>query len=403
MDSVTVIVGAGASIPLGVPGTVEATDRVLALDDDPDLLDLHRRGQYEPPFRRLRSLLSSVYESPNFEHLLHALETVDGLQNGRFVIERCITAGLTNDLKTLFGERHSASLATAFLIDELHKAFADASDQARRHNRWPLFCDFWHLLSAPYRLDVVTFNYDTCLDSALPGVEQGFRPVQGESTHRFDPSAFATDSVPRLMHLHGCVRFGRRGLQVDVNRFAFEDSWHDMYLYATPEEAWQANRGSSTDRESQAGRTTIVGHLITGLQKTDKLIAAQPYLSYYQAATRALCSSPRVLIIGYGFSDLHINAWLQRLGRLHGDRLRLCILDYAPIWESTGYRHAPQWARSSLILHLAAQTNGVDMLAGGIIQAEPWMAANGRCRLDLRGFLATAEQASEVIHFLESG
>jgi len=409
----TVLLGAGGSIPLGVPCTAAITRRVLALDRDPDYLRFAAQGHYRPPFEAISALIASARrtthdghdttEPPNFEQILHALEALQGLVDHPPIVEAVLTAGLADGIKTLLQPSHNMSLASTYLLDTVRAMITSASQVARGHPMWRAYSDFWHQLSERFILDFVTLNYDTLTEDALPSLDDGFRPILDEQSRRFDPAAFSSPpSNGRLIHLHGSVRFGYRPFHVNPNRFAFEDAHQDLYAYPTAEEARGASGGATTEHRSQAGRTMNVGPIITGLQKTDKMVAAQPYMSYYHAATSCLLGTPRLLVIGYSFGDEHISAWLARMPRIHGDRLRLGIIDIAQEFASGRYRLTPRWVKSSLLLNRLSRSDDLDFIRRGIIESNPWVSPTRNCRVDLRGFLASAGQCAEFIDFLGS-
>ncbi len=148
--------------------------------------------------------------------------------------------------------------------------------------------------------------------------EQGFDPVSNEPVSRFGRHRAPP---PRLMHRHGSVHFGYRPGSTDPNRFIFEDEFEDLYWHSSPDSAVATWFGRS-NQTSQAGRETVVGPVITGLQKTDKLLA-EPYLSYFRHFEELVAHTTRVLMVGYGFGDLHLNAALSRLTKWHGAQRRI--------------------------------------------------------------------------------
>jgi hypothetical protein len=84
------------------------------------------------------------------------------------------------------------------------------------------------------------------------------------------------------MHLHGSVLFGPLERNQSVNSFGHEDSFDDLYYYPNPKDAAESRRGTRGAPISQAGKGSIVGAIVTGLQKPDKVLFADPYSSYYR-------------------------------------------------------------------------------------------------------------------------
>ncbi len=60
-------------------------------------------------------------------------------------------------------------------------------------------------------------------------------------------------------------------------------------------------------QQSQAGRSEYNFPIITGLEKSNRVIAQEPFATYYEYFRRCLRNNSRLLIIGYGFADTYIN------------------------------------------------------------------------------------------------
>ena len=398
MDRLTVIVGAGASKPLGVPLTGAVTERLVEWEKE----ERAKRGAHGLPypaiFEGVLGVLKAQHKVPNFEHLLHALETLTSMSNRQYpVIEKLLSNGFSPLVATLDPEK-TASVWASLLCREVWRMFVDASRGVTEHANWGCYKDFWGVLATKFALDVITLNYDTAIEQALPEIDLGFQPISGETAYRFGGRAFRHSNGSRLMHAHGCVCFADRERSADINRFSHEDLLEDLYYYPAPDVAFKAGC-SDWHGKTQSGRRRIVGPVITGLQKTDKILFAEPYATYYRLSAECLESCPRVLIIGFGFGDLHYNNLLHRLARWHGEMRRIaCITFEEPV--SSGGRHAPAWINDGII-HRWAGEEPLWQLSK-CIEETPWRASTGLCWLDVSGFLSRSTQASEVVDFLNS-
>jgi hypothetical protein len=58
--------------------------------------------------------------------------------------------------------------------------------------------------------------------------------------------------------------------------------------------------------------------IVSGRRKLEKL-NVRPYANYYAGFSKALSTSPYLLIAGYGGGDEHINFWLREFGLIHGE------------------------------------------------------------------------------------
>jgi hypothetical protein len=55
-----------------------------------------------------------------------------------------------------------------------------------------------------------------------------------------------------------------------------------------------------------------------------------PFGYYYRAFIDSLLENERLLVIGYGARDEHLNTWLTEFGELHGDRRRVGWITLLP-------------------------------------------------------------------------
>jgi hypothetical protein len=101
--------------------------------------------------------------------------------------------------------------------------------------------------------------------------------------------------------------------------------------------------------------------------------------------------APRLLVVGYGFSDYHVNAALEKMTRIHGDAKRTCVIDYIDMVMETG---STRRANLSVML----QRWGRTQFAFRDSNPDPWTSADGCARLYWKGFLNTP--ASDVVAYL---
>lgn len=109
-----------------------------------------------------------------------------------------------------------------------------------------------------------------------------------------------------------------------VNDLRFED-WVKYPNYA---EARKRMIGRSQSQpHSQTKETIYNGPIITGLNKTAKLNCV-PFDFYHANLINSIIRNNKLLIIGYSFGDLYCNQLIHRMNLLHGDKARVCIIDY---------------------------------------------------------------------------
>jgi SIR2-like protein len=387
---------AGGSVEIGVPSTVAATARLL--EDDP--AERHSDTDRElTVLRRLHAVLATRYPMPTFEHILHALEAAVSLQRSwnpsthheYLSIFGVLSQGPLEELRDLFDD-HLAATTAGTVLHRLQRLFS-GHPRDRATEAWPKYERFWSGLARTFDLDVATTNYDEAIEGALPSIEQGFEAIDGENVRRFDARVLRAATM-RLAHLHGSVRFGYREYGTDANRFWAEDSWDDLYLHPSAASAG-ISWGGRSSHNSQAGEETIVGPLISGLQKPNKLIAAEPYSSYYAALGEWLQTNSRLLVVGYGFGDLHLNKLLQRMSRWHGPARRIALITLLPERD---------WIHT---LHGFARGHELEVVSGWTEEPRawhdrntfryenPWISLNGCCRLYLSGLIGTVTTSME--------
>lgn len=330
----TVLLAAGGSVEVGLPSTddllrvaTRAIQTSPASVSDEWPFDLEQAAS--AIIKRCAAYFGPRF---NFEHLMHALEALDTtVWNLRCdwpttdkPVEPMLAAGPHEDIAPSLDPLF-ARAAQASLLFSVHREVSEATTRAPGHEKWPGYVKFWRSLWAEFDLTIGTLNYDTLVEQALGlgASDQGFEPIEGENTWRFDEHTLRKN--PTLMHLHGSIHFGYREYGTDANRFWPEDNWDDLYWHPTPESAASSAGSGRSDGHSQARRKNMKGPLITGLDKSDKLLV-DPYGAYVRMFADRLVQCPRLLIVGYGFGDYHVNALLSRMGKLHKGRQRIAAI-----------------------------------------------------------------------------
>ena len=126
-------------------------------------------------------------------------------------------------------------------------------------------------------------------------------------------------------HLHGSLKWG---FPTSVNPFEIHE--HD-----TPSEGVRASFSRPSGRPSQRGDTLPVLPIVTGMDKTE-LVFRNPFYSNFLAFFRSLELSTHLLIVGYGFSDRHVNLGIQQC-RENRPRVKTYIVDFAQYNDPSYY------------------------------------------------------------------
>ncbi|MCZ6688557.1 MAG: SIR2 family protein [Planctomycetota bacterium] len=364
-----VLLAGGASVAVGGPSTPSLTDAVWKAlreatePEQPALWGRNLPGEISR-VELLEGALNETFSKPcNFEQILHGLESMSSLESAWRIrrephwsdkvirpimhVEGLLTGGPRGGLERCFN-RYWLYAMTNALFGTIHQDIQAFNGSLPTHRDWPTVKEFVSQLNHEFDAYFITINYDSLIEKALDwdDAAQGFVAIPDEGVSRFDGHR---DPL-RLMHLHGSVAFGYRPIsanadgkaETDPNRFRYEDLFKDLYWHPSPDNAIKTWIGMSPDY-NQAGRLLSAGPVITGLQKTEKLLV-EPYLSYMRHSAGLLARTPRLLVIGYGFGDYHINALLTRMTKWHGKARRIVVVDHRDeaTWEPPEFWSRPE-------------------------------------------------------------
>jgi hypothetical protein len=334
---ISALFGAGATIDLGGPSTPKLTELIR----DPGRIVREVNGRSSKIDKRKMETVEFIddigiqldesypYKEADFEEIFHVIETL-----------RSYKGGWCN--KAVKGRKPPAA---AFLSPRDLKWFDDllllrASDELRRgifervkdydadifhrlnDSKW--FFDFWDSALNDLTWEVVTTNYDSCIQYAFDGnFTDGFYE-EADGIKQFDFERLASelaDDPNYIFNLHGCINFGHLPLDSDINgRFG------EIVRFDNLNKALDTWFGRSTYTD-QSGEEAISGPIITGLKKTAKLLR-HPYDIYQLKFQNSLVRNRRLLICGYSFSDHHFNRFLGNFIRKNEGSMRVIIISY---------------------------------------------------------------------------
>ena len=278
-----------------------------------------------PIFPLIYRALTSKFMDVSFELILHAIEQLIPISTMRTwsqssdqfhpaiaaFVELQRQYDLLNDWSLLRQARESMIIK---IISILHNRSAS-------YVRNPPLKTLVEALSAEFRIAVFTLNYDDIIDGSREDWFDGFLIKSNQATSglywealSFDAQKFdswTTNDQPLLVHLHGSVRFG-------PNRTDF-----GLSKYGTIEAAIAAIRAVSGGDQSVGGQVVSISTIISGYNKAARLILNPvPYAYYYKALIDLLLLSERLLVIGYGSGDEHVNTWIREYKAIHGSNRR---------------------------------------------------------------------------------
>jgi hypothetical protein len=314
--TLAVLVGAGASLRAGAPSTQELFEVVLSAlpslrqtiltdgiskTERVDLAKIVKEAlaarSYEVDYEMAMGLLEELYSHSIGARSLYA--SVARLEISPSIDGPLLSAAYAN--------------ANDAIVSRFIENHPTHSQLRAREDLHALFV----LLSERSRIVLASLNYDAFLDDALPWFD-GFSPVAGWPYSRFDPATWlqqvASRSRDLLLHLHGSIRYGFAATM----ELAGGAPFGEPVLYRSAEEAFASTRGKSVGMPTEGGSVLQATPIISGGHKSPKMMQnARPYAYYNATALEEIAEADSLLIVGYGFRDAHVNAWIDEHMRLH--------------------------------------------------------------------------------------
>ncbi len=422
--SLTVLLGAGSTLnlgvtppgapPIGMPSTDDLTRRIAGMKipaalhrSVPILLgpDESQPFQYNkqvPILPMIYHALTSEFDYVDFELILHAIEQLEpivaSIEDRRRVDRYRAVLSAFVEVNRKLDLLSDASLLLAvrpLIITEIYRVMTGIPVQSLA--RPPALHHFIRNLEDEFQLIVFTLNYDDVVDGARDSWFDGFtRPVEQSpggrvwSANGFDAQHFNNwreASEPLLVHLHGSVRFGY--LRGEFGTGKYSDS----------QAALESVEGTRTGDRYSAGQIVSASPIISGLSKPAKLVHnPEPFGYYYRAFIDSILACERLLVIGYGARDDHINVWLEQFAQNHDEKRKvvwICKLDGSSVGERTD------------------EKDMINLLAGpgGFREFVNYDDPNGAEKLQTcralglvpSGFPVSPETEAEIVQFLREG
>lgn len=326
-----VLVGAGASIELGMPSVreIESLFESWALQSFPLLSDRTKsfyghikekvQGYYD------RNPRKGLRKKTNYEELLYVILSLASHESDNNYLLPMKALTTINPLPDVsYASRYKMGIRMALsqlpreLIDKLVDHFRSRC-LAIEKGRPAGFSDFQQSLKrlvSDFEVGFLSLNYDNLIKQALPDLSTGFDEVTGEFIKERVHNRSDWDFI---YYLHGSVHFDMAG------------NFQDMHAIKWNKDLSSRFSQNSSGRSSQ---TTIEGVdypnsvFVAGYGKPHQ-IQKEPFFTYYSALDRLMHDADGLLLIGYGFQDLYINNVLTgfRLGRKSRP---IIIIDFAP-------------------------------------------------------------------------
>lgn len=298
-----VIVGAGASVEYGIPGTIGFGELIdEAIRNDAWCVKTGGADAYFDIKEQLLSYYQSTAEA-HFERVYHVLHELGALRltPGAIPKFRPVMHPFIEPQKPYEdGALRSAAQAMLQVI------YTKCSERCASP-KVPLdpLKAFLSALEDRFVPRIYTTNYDDFLQqSGAENYFTGFTKTNGNCL-LFDPEAYWSNwGKPGCFHIHGSVRMGfphPKAGGTYIDDIGWFSSREDAMPYAT-------FNGSDIDRMDGTGLTRSA--IIAGLDKLGRL-QQSPFASYYAGLAREAMEADVIFVLGSGLADLHLNTWLK--------------------------------------------------------------------------------------------
>lgn len=398
-NRVTALVGAGACIDIGGPTTVGLTDSIRGLsvfDSD---------GQNVNFIDQVAQQLNNYYRSSqcNFEDIFHTIEDLDsyagGFRQSTVKEYKPVIGAFVNQLPGEWFNSDILIQSASIIIEEIARQIS-IYDNNINNNQNDWFSKFWAKATNQCSFDIATLNYDTCIEKSIGAFEDGYESI-GKGFDRFNLHKFLHTHNSRIFHPHGCIVYGYLPNSEDPNQYIFDYGFHDLYKFDSYRTAQQTWFGMS-NRNTQSHEQIIVGPIITGLRKTDKILT-NPYSAYYYMLQKAIIENDRLLVIGYSFGDKHFNDLLERFTSLHSKNRRIVIITYCNPDDWCVDPTIMDWMNNDMRAFIYKAFRERDPFRGHYDFSNPFVSQDGRVKIYLTGFMDTVNKyCDDIIDFLTS-
>lgn len=303
MKKTTILLGAGAMIPFGGPSTNEIIERLLVHESCKYIYDVVQQG-YE--------------EQCNFESLLSALELLLewNLSNDK---TRHLTFHNTSIYRNVFQLALPFQYHNTDTVWEIYKqVINDIIEVIKDYDYYPQYTgcrngkdpaildSFISKCQEDSDLKIYTLNYDRLIPNVLGNKLDVYESIESES-FSYDLKKFSNHHLT-YFNLHGSI-------YIDYNPYT------GIKLLDRPVELEHAiiiNGGNPNEQK-------IFLPIIAGYHKSQRMMS-QPF-NFGLGAFMCDCDvCERIVIVGYSFSDPHVNSILSNY--IKTNKTEIIIVDY---------------------------------------------------------------------------
>lgn len=325
-----VVVGAGASIELGMPSVSDvdclfsewAKDGYLLANDEEKTLYCFIRDEVNRHYSL--SPKKSLRKETNFEELLYVLLQLSaalGDNNYKLPMNAFWGLKMLPKINSVFGEkfvdgndlRHLHSL----LVDKLTAEIRERCKVSKENNyqEFNEFEKFINNLNDDFDVAFISINYDNLITQACPSLFTGFNKDTGffEAASIYERSGWGL-----IYHLHGSVHFDMQGNPSDMHAIKWNEELSSTF---------STNSSGRNSQDTSEGIDMPISVIVAGYGKANQ-IQRMPFRTYYSRVDEIAARADAFLFMGYGFNDRHLNNSLHSIrdGKI---KKPVVILDWA--------------------------------------------------------------------------
>lgn len=345
---ITIILGAGAMIDSTAVSTKTLTEKVInnckkyKINDsnDTSLVDaicnnfLQIYNKEISPLLKKCPKMDKLTSIISFEDIYHVLELLPNYLNSHGYKSNesafQIFSILNQEFKNLKPQNiyGAANEIISTINNEIYSYDSEFTDKGKNFSRF-----FQEIAqNTNLKFDIFNLNYDTWVEQTLGNYNDGFVEIPNyeNKMKRFDISEYLkSDNRHTISHLHGQICFEYPEFSPkDINTYSFQESHNTLYKYVdfSTAKSYRERSIRSSDH-TQSGENLFRTNIVTGLMKTDKLLW-NPLIMYHNKLANSLISNKRLILVGYGFSDLYINNLLLQYNAMHYNKRKIIMIDY---------------------------------------------------------------------------
>ncbi len=333
-NRITVLMGAGSMIEATGVSTKYLTNKVNNNCKKYTINNVSNQSLIDEIYNGLIKFFQYDSESISFEDIYHVLEIMPS-----FIKDKYGHKGHTSPMKIIAEANQvykDLKMENVYgcareLIDTINKEIHQY-DTTLNENRNAWFKNFFQgFETSKVFIDVFNLNYDTWVEQSLVNYNDGFVPISDyPEMMRFDINkVWENQNINSVNHLHGQICFEYPSFKNnDINRFTMQEPMNTIYKYTSFDAAQDIRRRTVRSGDhTQSGENLFKTNIVTGLMKTDKLLW-NPLNIYHMRLANCLMQSNKLIIIGYGFSDLYVNSLLDQFNNKHYKDRKVIIIDY---------------------------------------------------------------------------